>query len=127
MTPNRLNPHWLQIALATVALGVLAILGGCGGGSGAPHNPFAPPPTTPGPLSILPTTPTVFANTPTILTITGGVPPFAGFSSNTALLPASTSTTSGTIVLLPANVLADTAVSITVQDAAGTKGTALRP
>ena len=121
MAPNRLNPHWLQVALATVALGVLAILGGCGGGSGAPNNPFAPPPTTPGPLSILPTTPTVFANTPTILTITGGVPPFAVFSSNTAVLPVGASTTSGTIVLLPANVLADTAVSITVQDAAGTK------
>ncbi len=124
MAPNRLNAHWLQLALAAVALGALAILGGCGGGSGAPNNPFAPPPTTPGPLSILPSAPTVFANTPTILTITGGVPPYFVVSSNTAILPIGASVTNGTIVLLPANVLADTAVVITVQDSAGTKASA---
>src|SRR5437762_733991 len=124
MTPNRLNPHWLQIALATVALGVLAILGGCGGGSGAPNNPFAPPPTTPGPLSILPSNVIVYSNTPAILTITGGVPPYFVVSSNTAILPVGASVTNSTIVLLPANVLADTAVLITVQDSAGTKATA---
>src|SRR5947207_15005802 len=106
MAPNRLNPHWLQIALATVALGVLAILSGCGGGSGAPNNPFAPPPTTPGPLSILPATPTVFSNTPATLTITGGVPPSAVFSSTTAVLPICASITSGTNAPLPDNLLA---------------------
>src|SRR6266567_7014340 len=124
MAPNRLNAHWLQLALAAVALGALAILGGCGGGSGAPNNPFAPPPTTPGPLSILPSAPTVFANTPTILTITGGVPPYFVVSSNTAILPIGASVTNGTIVLLPANVLADTAVVVTAQDSAGTKASA---
>src|SRR6266567_1494304 len=124
MAPNRLNAHWLQLALAAVALGALAILGGCGGGSGAPNNPFAPPPTTPGPLSILPSAPTVFANTPTILTITGGVPPYFVVSSNTAILPIGASVTNGTIVLLPADVLADTAVVITAQDSAGTKASA---
>lgn len=124
MSPNRLNARWLQLALAAVALGALAILGGCGGGSGAPNNPFAPPPTTPGPLSILPSAPTVFANTPTTLTITGGVPPYFVVSSNTAILPIGASVTNGTIVLLPANVLADTAVVITAQDSAGTKASA---
>src|SRR5258706_2995514 len=124
MSPNRLNARWLQLALAAVALGALAILGGCGGGSGAPNNPFAPPPTTPGPLSILPSAPTVFANTPATLTITGGVPPYFVVSSNTAILPIGASVTNGTIVLLPANVLADTAVVITAQDSAGTKASA---
>jgi hypothetical protein len=124
MAPNRLNAHWLQLALATVALGALAILGGCGGGSGAPNNPFAPPPTTPGPLAILPAAPTVFANTPTTLTITGGVPPYFVVSANTAVLPLGSSTSNGTIVLLPANVLADTAVVITAQDSAGTRASA---
>src|SRR5947207_226839 len=124
MAPNRLNPHWLQIALATVALGVLAILGGCGGGSGAPNNPFAPPPAVPGPLSILPSAATVYSNTPAILTISGGVPPYFVVSSNTVILPVGASVTNGTIVLLPANVLADTAVLITAQDSAGTRATA---
>ncbi|HEX8010091.1 MAG TPA: hypothetical protein VF814_04040 [Casimicrobiaceae bacterium] len=124
MAPNRISAQWLRFAFATLALGALAILGGCGGGSGAPNNPFAPPPTTPGALSILPATPTVYANTPATLTISGGVPPYFVVSSDTAILPLGASVTSGTIVLLPANVLADTSVVITVQDSAGTKASA---
>jgi len=121
MAPNRLNLQWLRLILATLALGALAILGGCGGGSGAPNNPFAPGPVSPGPLSILPAAPTVYSNTPTTLTITGGVPPYFVVSANTAVLPLSASVTNSQIVLLPANVLADTTVVITVQDSAGTK------
>ncbi|MGE5142042.1 MAG: hypothetical protein ACM3OA_01240, partial [Acidobacteriota bacterium] len=121
MAPNRLIASWLRLVLAAVALGALALMGGCGGGSGAPNNPFAPGPVAPGPLSILPSAPTVYANMPTTLTITGGLPPYAVFSANTAVLPLSASVTNSTIVLLPANVSADTAVVITVQDSAGTK------
>jgi hypothetical protein len=124
MAPNRINARWLRFILAPLALAALAILGGCGGGSGAPNNPFAPPPPVPGPLSILPSTATVYSNTPTTLTITGGVAPYFVVSSNTSILPVGASVTNGPIVLLPANVLADTAVLITVQDSAGTKATA---
>jgi hypothetical protein len=99
----------------------LGLLGGCGGGSGAPNNPFAPGPVAPGPLSILPAAPTVYSNTPASLTITGGVPPYFVVSSNTAVLPLSASTTNGTIVVLPANVSTVTSVVITAQDSAGTK------
>ena len=124
MAPKRINARWLQFALASLAFSALALLGGCGGGSGAPNNPFAPPPTTPGPLTILPSVATVYANTPATLTINGGVPPYFVVSSNTAALPLGASTTNGTVVLLPANVLADTAVLITAQDSAGTKASA---
>src|SRR5512135_1605237 len=99
MAPIRLNVCSLRLVLSALALMGLALLGGCGGGSGAPNNPFAPPPTTPGALSILPASPTVYANTPTTLTITGGVPPYAVFSANTAVLPLGASVTNGTIVL----------------------------
>ena len=124
MAPNRINARWLRFICALLAFATLAVLGGCGGGSGAPNNPFAPPPTTPGPLSILPSAATVFSNTPATLTVVGGVPPYFVVSSNTAILPLGASVTNGTIVLLPANVLADTAVLITAQDSAGTKATA---
>src|SRR3989442_12307049 len=124
MAPNRINARWLRSVFTLLALATLASMGGCGGGSGAPNNPFAPPPTAPGPLSILPSSATVYSNTPAILTITGGVPPYFVVSSNTAILPVGASVTNGTIVLLPANVLADTAVLITAQDSAGTKATA---
>jgi hypothetical protein len=124
MAPTRTNARWLQFTLVSLAFLALALLGGCGGGSGAPNNPFAPPPTTPGPVSILPSTATVYANTPATLTINGGVPPYFVVSSNTAVLPVGASVTNGTVVLLPANVLADTAVLITAQDSAGTKASA---
>ena len=124
MAPKRINARWLHFVLASLGFSALALLGGCGGGSGAPNNPFAPPPTTPGPLSILPQVATVFANTPATLTINGGVPPYFVVSSNTAVLPVGASVTNGTVVLLPANVLADTAVLITAQDSAGTKASA---
>ena len=124
MAPTRIDARWLRFILASLALAALAVLGGCGGGSGAPNNPFAPPPPVPGPLSILPSTATVYSNTPAILTITGGVPPYFVVSSNTAILPVAVSVTNGTIVLLPANVLADTVVLITAQDSAGIKTTA---
>src|SRR5690242_3824344 len=114
----------LRLILATLGLALLGLLGGCGGGSGAPNNPFAPGPVAPGPLSILPAAPTVYSNTPTTLTITGGVPPYFVVSSNTAVLPLGASVTNGTIVLLPANVLATTAVVITAQDSAGAKANA---
>jgi hypothetical protein len=124
MAPTRIDARWLRFILASLALAALAVLGGCGGGSGAPNNPYAPPPPVPGPLSILPSTATVYSNTPAILTITGGVAPYFVVSSNTAILPVAVSVTNGTIVLLPANVIADTVVLITVQDSAGTKATA---
>jgi len=121
MALNRVIAPSLRLVLATLALGALALMGGCGGGSGAPNNPFAPGPVAPGPLSILPPAPTVYANMPATLTITGGLPPYVVFSANTAVLPLSTSVTNSTVVLLPANVSANTAVVITVQDSAGAK------
>src|SRR5437016_8262457 len=124
MAPNRINARWLRFISALLAFATLAVLGGCGGGSGAPNNPFKPPPTTPGPLSILPSAVSVFSNRPATLTVVGGVPPYFVVSSNTAILPLGASVTNGTIVLLPANVLADTAVLITAQDSAGTRTTA---
>src|SRR5437773_2014136 len=72
MAPNGINARWLRCLTAALSLATLAFLGGCGGGSGAPNNPFAPAPTTPGPLSILPSVATVFSNTPATLTNTGG-------------------------------------------------------
>jgi hypothetical protein len=123
MAPNRMIARWLRPALALFALGGLLALGGCGGGSGAPNNPFAPGPSTPGPLSVLPAIVTAYSNSPVTLTISGGAPPYFVVSSNSAVLPVAQSSTNGTIVLLPGNVAADTAVTITVQDAIGQRAT----
>ena len=123
MAPNRMIARWLRLALALFALGGLLALGGCGGGSGAPNNPYQPPPPVPGPLSILPPIVTAFSNTPVTLTISGGAAPFFVVSSNPTVLPVAQAPSGNTIVLLPGTVVADTAVTITVQDAIGQKAT----
>src|SRR5215467_2735456 len=116
--------RWLRPILALFALAGLALVGGCGGGSGAPNNPFAPPPTTPGPVTILPAASVAYSNTPATLEVSGGSPPYTIVSSNSAILPVAQSNTTGTIVLIPANVLADTVVVITAQDSKGVTGSA---
>src|SRR5215467_6972256 len=120
MVPICSTARWLRPILALLTLAGFASLGGCG----APNNPFAPPPTTPGPVTILPAVSVAFSHTPTTLTVTGGKPPYVIVSSNSAILPVQQSNTTGTIVLLPANVVSDTPVVITAQDTTGQTGSA---
>lgn len=119
MLPKQMNAALLRLVLALFAASGLLVLGGCGGGSGAPNNPYAPGPITPGPLFILPSTATAYSNTPSTLTITGGAPPYFAVSSNSAVLPVTLSPGSSTIVLIPATVLSDTVVQVTAQDSIG--------
>jgi len=120
MTETRLSAAWLRPLLGLLATAGVLALSACGGGSGAPNNPYAPGPGTPAALSILPATFTAYAGTPATLTVSGGVPPYHAFSSDTSVLPVSLATGSNTIVLLPAPVSAATNVTVSVQDAAGT-------
>ena len=124
MVVNRLTARWLRWIFTCFALAGLAFLGGCGGGSGAPNNPFKPVPPAPTAVSILPPTSVAYSNTPTTLTVSGGVPPYTVVSNNSAILPVAQANTTGTIVLLPANVVSDTAVIITVRDSIGQTATA---
>jgi hypothetical protein len=121
----RINPkaYWLRPVIALFALAGLLALGGCGGGSGAPNNPFAPQPVTPGPLFLLPPAVTVYAHTPATLQVSGGALPYQAFSSNSSVLPVTQIVNGATIVLLPNDVASDTTVTITVQDAIGQTAT----
>lgn len=114
----RLPIIWLRPALSILGLAGLLALTACGGGSGAPNNPYVTPPGTPL-LSVLPTVVTAYSGVPVTLTITSGVAPFSVFTSNAIVLPVNQTVAGNTIVLLPNNVTADTQVSITVQDSAG--------
>jgi hypothetical protein len=119
MVANCLTARWLRPILACFALAGLAFLGGCGGGSGAPNNPFTPVPPTPSVPVILPASSVVYSNTPAALTISGGVAPYFVTSSNAAILPVAQINTTGTIVLLPGNVVTDTAVIVQATDSVG--------
>src|SRR5450755_1881159 len=125
MASNVLNDNkWLRPLLALCTLAGLLALGGCGGGSGAPNNPFAPGPPVIGPLFLLPPTAVVYSHTATTLTVSGGAAPYLAFSSNSAVLPVTQNVDAGVVVLIPSDVSADTSVVITVQDAIGQTATA---
>jgi hypothetical protein len=123
MARNQMIASLLRPALALLAVAGLLTLGGCGGGSGAPNNAFAPGPVTPGPVSVLPPALTVYSNTPATLTITGGAPPYQAFSSNPAILPVAQAVAGSTVVLQPALVSANTVSIVTIQDNIGQTAT----
>lgn len=118
MLEPRLNA-WLRPTLALLGLAGILTLAGCGGGSGSPNNPYVPPPVVPI-LTVQPTALTAYSGVPTTVTITSGQGPFTVFSSDTSVLPVTTSVAGVTIVVLPAQVAVDTAVTLTVGDALGT-------
>src|SRR5438034_8475274 len=124
MARNQMKASWQQSVLGLLAIAGLLILGGCGGGSGAPNNPFAPGPVAPTPVSVLPPAVTVYSNTPATLTISGGTAPYQAFSSNNTALPLTQAVNGSTVVLLPANVTANTVATVTIQDILGQTGTA---
>jgi hypothetical protein len=117
---NRFFNAWLRSACALFGIAGILLLSACGGGSGAPNNPYDPPPPVPGPLLLLPAAITVYPGTPETLTISGGVPPYRAFSSNSVALPVSANVSGSALVLAANTVSETTTVSITVQDAAGT-------
>jgi hypothetical protein len=110
MTENRLFAGWLRSITALAAVAGTLGLSACGGGSGAPNNPFL------GPLTVLPAAVVAYSGVPTTLTISGGTGPYKVFSSNPTVLPVTQTVPATTVVLLANNVAADTEVTITIQE-----------
>ncbi len=121
MTENRLPAAWLRPLLGMFAIAGVLALSACGGGSGAPNNPYAPGPAVPGPLTVLPPDVTAYSGVPTTLTITGGVGPYFAFSSNPAVLPVTQAVPGNTVLLFASSVAAATTVVVTAQDTTGAK------
>jgi hypothetical protein len=109
---------WLRPLAGLFALTAIFALSACGGGSGAPNNPYAPKPTAPSALMVLPAAISVYPGVPASLTISGGTPPYQAFSSNSAVLPIAQSVASATITLAanPIASDADVAVAVTIKD-----------
>jgi hypothetical protein len=120
MTANRPYAAWLRRLAGLVALAGVFVLSACGGGSGAPNNPFTPPAPAVPALTVFPSGPTIYSQVASTLTISGGVAPYRAFSSNAALLPVTQSLPGNTITLLAGSVSSTTTATITIQDSAGT-------
>jgi hypothetical protein len=119
MLEHRLPGWLLRPLLYLLALTGLLSLAACGGGSGAPNNPYQPGPGAPPPVVVQPSSINVFSGVPTTLTIVSGTGPFSVFSDTPSVLPVAQTVTGPTIVLLANQVAADTTVQLTVQDATG--------
>jgi hypothetical protein len=119
MTDNRRFGSWLRALSGLLALVAVLTLSACGGGSGAPSNPYVDGKPIQL-LTVLPDTAVdVYLGVPTVLSITGGRPPYTAVSSNTSALPVAASVTGSTITLLANAVAAYTSVTVTVLDSDG--------
>jgi hypothetical protein len=110
-----LTSTWLRPAFALLALAGLLSLTACGGGGGSVNGPGSstPPPTA---VTVFPPSQTIYPGSPSSFTISGGVPPYRAFSSNSAVLPVAQNVIGTDVVLLANAVSASTSVTITVQD-----------
>lgn len=112
---SRLSSRFLAVGVSALAAVLLA---GCGGGSSSSSSS-----TTTTALSATPATFNAFGNTPNVIGITGGKGPFSVKSSNTDVIPVPAAIVGASFSITPKNVLADTAVTLTVSDSAGATST----
>lgn len=118
MIASRLTA-WIRPALTLVAAAGVLTLSACGGGSGAPNNPYTPGPPVPTQLVVVPDEATAYAGTPLILSISGGTPPYSAFASNPAALPVPSTVSGSTIALMANNVDTAQAANVTIRDSGG--------
>ena len=107
---------WLRPLITLAALAGVLSLAACGGGSGSPSSMSG---SVKVPLAITPATATVYSGNPFTFLVTGGTQPYAVLSSDQAALPVVGTLTGNTLVVVPGSVGADTAVTLSIRDAAG--------
>ena len=114
---------WLRPLLTLAAVAGVLSLAACGGGNGAPNNPFNPG-TVVTPLTITPAVATTYSGNPFVFTVTGGTQPYTILSNDQVALPVVGTLTGNTLTVVPGNVGAATPVILTVRDASGLATTA---
>jgi hypothetical protein len=106
---------WRRLASLAVVAWACMQLSGCGGSvSGAPSAP-----TSAGPLAITPSTATLYSDLPSTFLVTGGSGVYTVISSDQAVLPVASTLNGAAFTVAPNEVAADTTVTLTVRDNAG--------
>ena len=106
---------WRRLASLALAALACAQLAGCGGSvSAGPSTP-----TSAGPLAITPSTATLYSDLPTTFVITGGSGVYTVVSSDQAVVPVAGLLNGASFTVAPNEVAADTQVTLTVRDNAG--------
>jgi hypothetical protein len=113
---------WLRPLLTLVAVAGALSLAACGGGNGSPSEVINGGVTTP--LTITPSTATAYSGNPFTFLIAGGTQPYTVLTSDQSALPVVGTLNGNTLVVVPGNVGGDTAVTLSVRDAAGQSTTA---
>ena len=110
---------WIQRGALLLASACMLALTACGGGSGAPNNPYEAPTPAPAALDVVPDSAIAFAGTPLVLSVSGGTPPYQAFSSNPSALPVPQNVSGNTLALLANNVAETQEANVTIRDAVG--------
>ena len=95
----------------SLALAAFAALASCSGAVSGP-----PQVTDPSRITILPDTAILYSGMPTTFTISGGTGSYLASSSNQAVVHVSGAVSQGRLTVIPANVTAETEVTLTVRD-----------
>ena len=82
-----LHLAWIRPAFALLALAGLLSLTACGGGGGSVELGPGDGTPTPSVVTVFPPSQTIYPGSPASFTISGGIPPYRVFSSDSAILP----------------------------------------
>jgi hypothetical protein len=95
-----------------LACGLASLLVACSGA-------VSGPPPVPGPISVAPSTAILYSQQPTTFVLSGGTAPYFVTSSDQATVPVIGSVAGTSFAVVPRHVAAETPVTLTVTDAAG--------